>query len=307
MKNSKIARSLVSTLFVICLSTATHAAVYQTCQDKPNQVPCDGEAWDVGVEALYLRTTGDFFISTINSAVSIITNSSYTYYPAWGWGIRVEGGLHFGDGYDLSANWMNYAKTSNTSWGQGILNIPNAPNNSAAASTAFIRDTFNIVNIELGQGLVFGERFKARVHGGIQYANLTETINYDGITTGNVEPGARIKLDGWGPRVGLDGIYNLVDSLDFYAKGALGLIYMQRNYSTFNANYGIGPNARVILPVLVPENDVNIGLQYKSKMAQGDLKAKVSWVNIAYIGATPNDANYSWTGLSFGLNWLGNA
>lgn len=282
-------------------SFSAFPATYQTCVDKANQVPCEQTKWDFGVEALYLRTTGDSFLSSISTAgIAVNNNRQFFYNPAWGWGIRLEGGYHFGTGNDLSVSWANFGRS--TEFGDDATAL------TLGATAYYVRHAFNIVNIETGQTLLFGEKFETRAHIGIQYANFSERWRYDAIRPTILEPTADVKLDGWGPRVGIDLDYSIFDDLSFYGRGALGLIYMSRFISGGNdANFFAGGNHMLHTRILVPENDIKLGLKYTERLAQGELSAKVSWYNIAYLNAGVEDATYSWSGLSFGLNWLGNA
>lgn len=101
--------------------------------------------------------------------------------------------------------------------------------------------------------------------------------------------------------------YSLFKGVSIYGKGGLGLIYMTTHVESLNTSLFTGQNQTLHLRILVPENDINLGLKYSERLFDGNLSAKVAWYNLSYINALPGQGYYSWSGVSFGLNWLGNA
>jgi len=87
-------------------SGAASAAMYApapapACAAGNVTVPCERSAWDLGVDALYLR-------SEDNNGVGAVNANSFR--AKYGWGFRLEGSYHFGTGNDATVNWAHYNK-----------------------------------------------------------------------------------------------------------------------------------------------------------------------------------------------------
>ena len=80
------------------------------CSPVNSTVPCPMNAWDLGVEALYLKPVYNATGAYINNAIDTQDYSEIS--NKWGWGFRLDGSYHFNTGNDASLDWMHYDTTS---------------------------------------------------------------------------------------------------------------------------------------------------------------------------------------------------
>ncbi len=203
---------------VLGFSGAASAAMYTpTCTPGQVTVPCEASAWDVGVDALYLR--GEDYSTGAAAGSSTATNNRLDY----GWGVRFEGSYHFGTGNDVTLNWSHYDKRSTISVGPVTYT-----------------SKFDIVNLEFGQHVDAGEKVDMRFYGGLQWVDITD------LTTGT--PVTNFITQAFGPRGGLTTTYNFGNGFAVYGDGSVAFLVGDQNmnpnrtYSTFlsgNANVGV--------------------------------------------------------------------
>lgn len=284
----------VWTLILLMLSTCTQAAMYLVCHNTPNQVPCEQNAWDVDGEALYFRNNSNAFIGAVNTRN---VNNALAFRPGYGWGFRVEASYHFGTGNDFTVNWSDYKKSTSS--------VDDAAGLFQAGTDYTMRSEFDIVNFEFGQHLDFGEKVAIRMHVGIQtntlreyWAQIVGGVGNSATTDGN-------RQTGWGPRAGIEGDYELIRGIAFYAKGALAVLSMKQTLVSNANNVFWGVNETVYN--IIPETELSFGGKYYQVMPQGIFTMKVAWEELAYINASFGNASLAWNGISFGLKWLGNA
>jgi hypothetical protein len=304
-------------LAILAASAGANAGMYKACVDTPNQVPCEATAWDVGGEALVLQNTGSAASSIMNFAVNRANVNDDQFSNNWEWGFRIEGSYHYGTGNDFTVNWAHWKGTDS------LVDTLGGLNPGVAGATFNDETRFDAINFELGQRLAFGENFKVRLHGGIHWGGVKESISDDsgnvGVTTLVTD---EIKFDGVGPRVGIDICHGagslmkgmmggMMDGLTFYAKGAAALPIGKYRFTTSGAGndfVGLGVGVNRERTKMLPELDGSIGVKYTKAVSQGDLTAKVGWDQRAYLGfGAVTNATLSWGGVSFGLKWVGNA
>ena len=280
-------------LILLIASSSASAGMYLVCHSTPNQVPCKQNAWDVDGEGLYFRNASNAFVGAVNTRV---VGSPVSFRPAPGWGFRIEASYHFGTGNDFTVNWSDYKKSTSTIDDLGGL-FP-------AGTDYTMRSEFDIINFEFGQHLDFGEKVKIRMHAGLQINTLREfwsqilAVRGSTATDGN-------KQKGWGPRVGMEGTYELLSGLLLYSKGALGLLSMKQEIISDTNTVFWGVNETVYN--IIPETDLSFGVKYYQVMPQGTFTMKVAWEELAYINASFGNASFAWEGISVGMKWLGNA
>jgi len=292
-----------TTALVLALGALSqaNAAMYNMCKEGVNMVPCEAEAWDIGVDALHLKNVGNFFDDFIEHGNN--------FDPDYGWGVRVEGSYHFGTGNDITINWAHISKASdgtdnNTFFDEGVnINFEQ-------------KAQFHIFNAEFGQHLDFGDRFNVRAHFGFQYADLKETYNTrQAFTANNVTFAVDDELmhfasKGWGPRVGLDLSYLVADNFDVFtdvAVAAMSLKVDARFQDAFNfGNIGGTFAGTFDERRLDIASDFAIGVRYTYEMGSGDLSGKVAWEDHIYTNAGATGNTLSWEGVTFGLKWVGN-
>lgn len=290
-------------LAIVAVSTGANAGMYQACANTANQVPCGNSAWDFGVEALYLKNNSNALngdLSTVSTKISFPTlGNNINWNPTFGWGYRLEGSYHFNAGNDISVNWSHYKSTYTFKDVDGYIFTKN--------DSYRIVSRFDVVNIELGQRLEFGESLAIRGHLGVQYANFKENWSSDIFLHGTFSDYDVNKVTGWGPRLGLDVNYEVVNGFGLYTKTGAGLISVKKDYHTFVPAGETLQELNISTHPLIPEFDLAMGAAYTRAFAQGDLTAKVAWNTLIYLNSTYNEAATSWSGVSFGLKWVGNA
>lgn len=292
---------------VFAAASSANAGMYKACVDTPNQVPCEVSAWDVGGEALYYRNEGS------NLATFLENNHSIQALPGqtipnqdWGWGFRIEGSYHFSTGNDVTVNWAR--------WDNELDTVATAQFGPIVVGDTIHNDAkFDIVNIEFAQTLQFGEKVNVRGHAGVQYANLTErfsntTVANNGQRFNDTDT---FSVEGWGPRIGVDGMYNMssmMDGFGVFAKTGLAIISSEVE-KVFSPNSIITPGqtGSVSHRKNIVAANVSIGANYTRTIAQGDITAKVAWESLNYVNAAIANGDLSWSGVSFGLKWVGNA
>ena len=180
---------------VLGFTGAASAAMYApapapSCAAGNVTVPCEKSAWDLGVDALYLRSEDNVLVNTDGHRAD------------YGFGFRLEGSYHFGTGNDVTVNWSHVKKSSNKTL------------NTVAYT---FKNTLDIVNLELAQVVNFGESVSMRFNGGVQYL-----ANKDDSTVATVV-GNR-KTTGFGPRVGMMSKYDFGNGFGVYGDFSAALL-----------------------------------------------------------------------------------
>jgi len=257
---------------VLGFSGAASAAMYApapapACSAGNVTVPCEKTAWDLGIHALYLRTTANH-VSGL--AVDDVNNDK------WGWGFRLEGSYHFSTGNDATLNWTWYDVKHGTSGVRG-----------------YRRPRYNIVNFEMGQSVDFGESVDMRFQGGLQYANLKQ----EGTVTA-LNATRSSELTGLGPRVGMDASYDFGNGFALTGGGDIAMLVGKttRNGNTSDSAttfFGLGSKVGVKYTQAMAQGDVTLDLGYQVNVWDAD-------------GARVN-GDVSLDGIYFGVKWVGNA
>jgi hypothetical protein len=264
---------------VLGFSGAASAAMYApapapACAAGNVTVPCEKSAWDLGIDALYMRPE--------NTALAnrFTTNPIR---PDYAWGFRLEGSYHFGTGNDVSLNWSHIKRSKDLT-----ITAAQAANTGGAidAGAASYEAKLDMVNFEFGQMINFGENVSTRFHGGLQYLTLDDDIT--AVTLGTVDR----KTTGFGPRAGLMSKYDFGNGFGVYGDLAAAMLLGKLSGSATSHNTMI-------------TTDANVGVAYTHAMAQGDLTARLAWgvKQITYGSASA----VGWDGFTLGLKWVGNA
>lgn len=308
------------------------------CTGSSVSVPCEKQGWSFAADALYVQANnvGQVTRSTTTSGTTE-TTTSQNLQPDWVWGFRFAAGYYFGTGNDLNVNWTHFVnQTDQTTVATGIDPLYDAraltsyatASRSADSVSTDIDNTFNSVNFEFGQAVNFGEHVDTRFHGGLQYAQIKQTLDQSDWNSSNVaiynENKVESSFDGIGPRVGMDSAYAFGNGLSVFGNVAAALLVGDLKYNTndirTNAN-GTGTTANTYNSsstndnAIVPEMDLKLGLNYTKSLAQGDLTAEVGyevanyWNSSVVADTTANGSDktdFGYDGIFFGLKWLGN-
>lgn len=285
---------------VLGFSGAASAAMYApapapACAAGNVTVPCESTAWDLGVQALYLKAEHNARENDITTVGT--TGASNDYSTDWGWGFRLEGSYHFGTGNDLNLNWLYYKSD------QG----------SRTASTTnpdgtYLESKYNIVNLEMGQHVDFGESWDVRMHGGLQYANLKQDVAPTASTVPNTTTYERqFEVEGLGPRAGVDVAYDFGNGFALTSNAAAALLVAEDKLDgTVKNAAGVSTNSSVKNNRVVSDLEGKVGVRYTHAMAQGDLM-----IDLGYQAQNFNTSGYTGDiglhGGYLGLKWVGNA
>lgn len=267
------------------------------CTPGSVTVPCERTAWDFGARALYLNATGEDYFD------SVTVNNNTVYGGVdhnWGWGFEIEGSYHFNTGNDFNINWYHFRKSHNRYFGLGTIVDP----------TLYLsyEPQWDAVNFEFGQHVDFGDQKNIRFHAGAQYARLKRESSLTVVGVGSFVNGDR-EFNGFGPRMGMDMSYDLVNGFSIYGKGAAAVLAGESKFS-----FVAGPGAAYVSgerDILVPEIEGKLGAAYTYAMAQGDLTLDVGYMWVQYInshhaGFVSSQTNFGLDGILFGATWVGN-
>lgn len=288
---------------VLALSASTLFAGTMGCTPGNVTVPCETRAWDIGIQALYLKPN---YTSGIEYTLGRTQDVYNDVYLDSGWGFRLEGSYHFSTGNDITVNWIRYKKSTD------FYNIPmdRFPN---VTNDFHWEPKFNAVNVEFGQHVDLGDVKNMRFHGGVQYANIKtvftrDRLNNNQLITGNYE----LKFSGFGPRAGLDMSYGLNSNFSVNANAAAALLVGTSEFQTdTGGNQGVvtsGSSTRV-----VPELEAKIGASYTWTFTSGDLLLDGGWMWMNYFHSqqlysnlVSGCSNFALNGPYVGLTYIGN-
>jgi len=284
------------------------------CAPGDVTVPCEANAWSLGVQALYLQPLNDS-----SRAYVVSSNTTYEKDAKWGWGYALDGAYHFGTGNDLAASWMHYDVTSQLGNYIGVTPV------GVTGYSLSQKNMFDKVDLVLGQHVDFGLLKNARFYGGLQYANIrsSDSRSYQvppvalGLGITGVSSHDNSKYYGVGPVIGIDYSYDLPHGLSMTATTAGSILAgTSRNSTGFAyAPTGLVPTSTYMhKKSIVPGLEAKLGLNYAHAMAQGVLNIFGGYQALNYFNALPvltgtqnTDSDFGLYGPYFGLSWLGNA
>jgi len=289
------------------------------CQPGNVTVPCEQRAWDFGLQALYLQPSfnnqgGNFLGQYVLPTASSTTNTLVDNDIKWGWGFKIEGSYHFNTGNDINVNWYHLNDNSRSRSfpvnfaGTGLL----ASNNEIYTASP----RWDAVNAEFGQHIDVGQHKNIRFHGGVQYARLESNIGFVGMN--DAAPGYSYaqtsEFKGFGPRTGVDFMYDLGKGLNVYLDTAGAILAGSSKYNTvinssLNAYVQALPATNGSRTTIVPELEGKLGLKYNYPMAQGQLVLDAGYMWVNYFSAlttiSRDDSDYGIQGPYFGMKWIG--
>lgn len=290
-----------------------------TCVPGDVTVPCAAKQWDLGIQALYLRTVLDADKGYRFSSITTQENFTQIDNP-WDWGFRLEGSYHFGTGSDITVNWTHYKSSGS----QGDL--IDAPVVFAPLTSPYsldISNRFDQINAVLGQMTNAGMRDSMRFYGGLQYAdiryNLSSYFPAYFILPSSATQYVNTDFIGFGPVTGIDYAYDVMSGLSLTANAAASILYGTSRYNTgliippgliANGNFGTKK-------AMVPGLEGKLGLNYSYMMSGGVLNIAGGYQVTNYFNALQSrgvsnlgafdDSDYTLYGPYFGIKWVGNA
>jgi hypothetical protein len=322
MKKTTLLLLLVSVKPLLAGSMGTGCSAYSL------DGACANSAWSLGVKALYLQPNSDLYQNSVTlSSGSSVVNLGIN--PAWSWGFAVNGAYYINAVNDLSVQWSEFHDNYSQSEPSSSLSyvypsgITIDTQYSAIYQSAHLE--WDQVNIEFAQHLTVTPYNILRVHGGATYSRLVNNgyNAYNSSTSINGAPPSAnaysgqytASYNGFGPRLGGDFDYTLLNGLNIYAKAALGLLA-----GTSKSNL-LGPQGYSISyshAIVVPELEGKLGGFYSYPMNNSNLNLDLGWLWTNYFNvltsavspqATTTDSqttNFGLQGLYLGLQWQGN-
>lgn len=272
------------------------------CQPGNVTVPCPSSAWDVGIQALYLKPSYSANAVYVGYSLNGDRQIRNEFEPEWDWGFKLEGSYHFNTGNDINVNWYHYNQSTRRSF-----TVYSSTFEANIPYSTWIEPKWDAVNFEFGQHVDFGEYKDIRFHAGFQYLRLEHDIRNSNGLTGVVHP-FNLEFKGFGPRIGMDMAYNFNDAFAIYGNGAAALLV-----GDSDAN---GQSAATSLYIssskwtTVPELEAKTGIKYNHLCGSGVLTADAGYMWVNYFNAQHSvdlaeETNVAFNGPYIGLKWLG--
>ena len=294
-------KKLASALFALGLTSTATAAVGNDASSEQNS------AWSFGFDYLLLQPVSNgldfsgntFGVPGVADSLEPGFNKS---------AIRLAAGYELGDGRDVNLNWIH-------------LFGGNTSENFELESDLFTLDVngkykFDAVNLELGQTIVTGQRSNIRIFGGLQFARigteLSGTLNVldnDGDVTDSTALGSyESNLFAIGPRLGVEGNYQIVDNVSVVASAATSLLVGSLKTKDID-NEGVSTET-YDKRTIVPGFEGKLGLRYSQAVGNdGTVSAELGYQVASYINAVKSQAgnteNFGLQGAYLSLKWTG--
>jgi hypothetical protein len=273
-------KTTIAVLGLAASGLANAGTMGPTCVPGNITVPCEARKWELGADALYLRSMyGANKSYQIQYAPQLPEGSRFKDVGnSWDWGYRLEGTYQFSTGNDVNVNWTHFHSNARLNniiafvpfAGVGTLEIPSYFENN---------EHFDQVNIVMGQHVDFSMRNHTRIYAGMQYANIqsmAQTYITNPVVVALVTSPLNIfnntDYKGFGPSIGIDYSYDLYNGLSIVANGAGSLLYGTARYhegivvSDFDL---IEAQVFARRKAIVPSLEAKLGLNYAYTFAQG--------------------------------------
>ncbi len=309
-------------------SAAFAGTMGPVCSAVNVTIPCESTAWMIGGDALYFQPSiGTASLDPQIFQVASNNPNAYQYEnfaPNYNWGFKLEAAYMFNTGNDLNVNWYYINNNNNKTFSAPFVG------GTLTDATGYLNTSpsWNMVNVEFGQHVDFGEFKSIRFHGGVEYSRLVadRTLNATGTAFETIGAGYTQDINGtyngFGPRLGADLDYGWGNGLAIYANAAAALLVGSKGFtdtytSPTDVTYNFSNSGSYTS--IVPELDAKLGIKYTYAMAQGDLTFDAGWMWINYFQGhayetsdlnsnypVTSESNFGLQGVYFGMKWLGN-
>jgi len=287
-------------LFLLSLvigSTSSYAATSTTTTDDTQRVtlPHSTPGLEVSISALWLKPGASNLNYTIlNKELPAQSPTWYerelrpSYDSALELGVRyvfstlTDKDIHFSWTH-LNSNTSDSVTTPNSQYFIGPdfqIGPDSIPIRHASGSVNF---KYDVINLDLGQLINFGEHVEMRLFAGLSNAYLRENVTstYSGNTTSpfagpfSMMQNIMSNFTGIGPRFGVSGNYNMDSGFGFMAEGAvsalIGGLSTKTNYTSSGQElldiYNQAVNYQKIqdqtVYQVIPGTDAKLGINYK--------------------------------------------
>lgn len=291
------------------------------CVQDAVVLPCERSAWDLGIEAIYVRqASGTNWYVADRVAITgtsfddaVVRGDAIQHDPRWAWGFRLEGSYHWGTGSDLTVNWTHFQKKTNNDYIGGNL-FSNAIIGIVPwdAINDWADSRFDQVNVEFGQDVEYGKRVRVRSHAGVSFVRLDHERQLSGYLDAEIADveleleaafWQKSRYNGVGPRFGQDISYDIGSGFSVYGRYAVSVTAgTSKNESAFGLRANIEEDGwQKIAPdllrtqskrTIVAGLETRLGVKYTYPMAQGDLIIDAAYQVNSYQGilqqATPD-------------------
>ncbi|KTD14006.1 Lpg1974 family pore-forming outer membrane protein [Legionella israelensis] len=296
----------------------------KACLQGNVTVPCETKKWDIGVQALYLKSAFD-----ADYVYGLAQNGFYRDADNdWDWAFRLEGSYHFSTGNDITMTWIHYDTGDHHGGFNGLIPLNESFIALNIPYVLRIDNQFDQVNLVMGQHTDVGLFKNIRFYGGLQYADIRVDASNNFLITPTLLVAAGVRavrqyhntdFNGVGPVIGIDYAYNLTDGFSVTANSAMSILYGTGRFSDgylFSndlipvANYG---SKKMVVPSL----EAKLGVNYAFSMAEGVLNLEAGYQAVNYFNAlqtrglnatgTPTNSDYGLYGPYLGAKWVGYA
>jgi hypothetical protein len=283
------------------------------------------QGWGAAAQALYLQANYSSLGYIGSTEVQTFEDYTESFKPKdfnYGFGFKVEAFYQFKTGRDVNLNWYHYDHTSTQGLPDGINVYDTVFNGTVLLKS---EPKWNAVNLELGQKMNIDTWGRLRFHGGLQYADMSQTS----VTTGTFVAYGKGKIrtnrssyNGVGPRVGLDVGYffKRAPGVELITNVATGLLIGHHKFIrqavTYNSTGTYLDQNNGTSQAIVTAIDAKIGVSYHRPIARGDLRLDAGWMVSDYFNpieiadsfhhGRTKESNFAIQGPYFGLKYLGN-
>ena len=304
-----IKKTTLALLSLMC-SVSTAGTMGAQCSPGTVTVPCAKTAWDIGLDALYLKSVVDSNVGYVGFTPVNDSRVYNEYKPDWKWGFRLEGSYHFNTGNDFTVNWTHY----DASIAKDYTYTLNAEHIALTNN-----NRWDQVNLEMAQRIHAGS-MSYRIHGGLSFLQIKNTPNLlatelSGQYLGTIAFDS--KFNGVGVRVGSDAAHVFDNGVTVYAKGAADLFVGQSKFTSspittnplaFAFWHG---NKKAVVPALETKLGISYGMNASSGEVTFDLGYQLAhFFNAQHAYLTTvraiREFDQSFHGVSFGGKWVGN-
>lgn len=302
-----VSKKLALAAIALSVNSIAFAGAYSpsACTSHAVTIPCEDNAWDIGVEIFDVQGTTNVQNYAAISNEAGTSHSSATVDSDYKFGFELNGSWHFATGNDLTIRWErahsqnsdSFVANSDTTYifttgvnttSTNIFQVLSVLENSVAK--ARFEYEFDAINAEFGQHIDVGNDMDMRVHGGLQYARVgyTKLYHFDSGTEGDLvqqRVRADSDFDGVGARVGADAYYHLGNGWNLVGHSAFSLLVGDIQVHNTGANDAGDPGTIRLkeeqnfhnTAVVVPAALLKTGLSYATPCFDGNLSLEGGW------------------------------
>jgi hypothetical protein len=308
-------KKIITTAMSLACSLSFAGTMGPSCETGNVTVPCINRAWDLGVQAIYLKP-----IYSLDRAFESSNTSDRSLNNDWKWGYRLEGSYHFNTGNDINLNWTHYDVDNQF---DGFPLFPAGP--IFIPYSLELSTQFDQVNLVFGQQTDVGLMKNIHFYGGLQYVSIHSDINRNfhltpllmealDITGLNLYDNA--DFSGLGPVLGIDYAYDFLNGFSLTASTEGSILSgsaRQRTGRVFSPTGLVLGATYASRKSLVPGVEAKLGINYAYQLGHGTLNILGGYQVLNYFHALSlpalsrsGDSDFGLFGPYFGINWKGN-